>query len=110
MRYSTLAKMNFDKIFDLTAGVYFYFYNNRYRYRLRRRNVGLLYLLYVAGGLVRDTIYPSRSSGIRFPHEVEMAGEFMRGLPVLYLCATAVPAVERWYTFQVPEPRPFGEE
>ena len=25
--HSQLAKMSFDKIFDLTAGVYFYFYN-----------------------------------------------------------------------------------
>ena len=25
--HTQLAKMNFDRIFDLTAGVYFYFYN-----------------------------------------------------------------------------------
>ena len=27
LRYTQLAKMSLDKIFDLTAGVYFYFYD-----------------------------------------------------------------------------------
>ena len=34
--HTQLAKMSFDKIFDLTAGVYFYFYNTCLRLELRR--------------------------------------------------------------------------